>query len=537
MKYSEHNSIKSSHQPAEHKSAEHKPADICLIMEGTYPYVFGGVSAWTHDMIRNHPDFTFHVITILPRDEVPQLRYELPKNISGLSQLFLQRLPTGKKMNSEAAAALFKSLQQPLMALTSSGASLADYSAMLSAVAPYRDLLGSKMMLDSEQAWELLTNMYKTSFPNSSMLDYFWSWRSIMGNLYSLMIAELPPARCYHALSTGYAGLMSARTRIETGRPSIITEHGIYTNERRIEIALADWLDDAGSKAMTIDFSERDLHDLWIDIFTNYSRISYEAADHIITLYGDNQKAQLADGANPEKMKVIPNGIDIERFSRIPRRNFLSADSSSATKISATEISAAKISATEMRPTIGLICRVVPIKDIKNFLTAVASIIKTIPNLRALIIGSSDEDPAYAEECRNMARFFALDNNIIFTGQVKIEDYLPEIDILVSCSISEAQPLVILEAGAAGIPAVVTDVGSCRELLMGSVNEAPNLGPGGVVVPPSNSSALASGVLKLFADRELYQSCCASMRARVARYYKKQDQYGAYHDLYSSCIK
>ena len=40
-------------------------ADICLILEGTYPYVAGGVSSWTHDLIRAQPDLSFHLLTLL----------------------------------------------------------------------------------------------------------------------------------------------------------------------------------------------------------------------------------------------------------------------------------------------------------------------------------------------------------------------------------------------------------------------------------------------------------------------------------------
>ena len=493
-------------------------ADVCLVMEGTYPYVYGGVSGWTHDMIRNHPHLTFHVLTILPRDEVPKIRYELPKNVVGITTLHLQRIPKGELLPMLQRTEFFAKLKEPLMALTSEGATSAHYRDMLRAMEPVRDRLGSKTILDSEQAWKLITDMYSAAFPHSSLLDYFWSWRAIIGNLCSLALADIPRAKCYHVLSTGYAGLFAARMKIETGRPVIITEHGIYTNERRIEIALADWLDQAVAASMTIDFTRRDLHDLWIDIFTNYSRITYDMANHIVTLYSDNQKAQVADGADPARMRVIPNGIDIDRFSTLKPEG-------------------TQALLPGKRPTIALICRVVPIKNIKNFLNAVATLVKTIPDLNALIIGSSDEDPAYAEDCRNMVNFFSLQDNVTFTGQVKVDDYFADIDVLVSCSISEAQPLVILEAGAAGIPSVVTDVGACRELVLGTQDEDPKFGPGGVVVPPSNSLALANGVLKLLRDREFYDSCSLAMRARVAKYYRKQDQYGAYDALYASCIR
>ena len=40
-------------------------ADVCLILEGTYPFVAGGVSSWTHDLIRGLPEIRFHLLTLL----------------------------------------------------------------------------------------------------------------------------------------------------------------------------------------------------------------------------------------------------------------------------------------------------------------------------------------------------------------------------------------------------------------------------------------------------------------------------------------
>lgn len=485
--------------------------DVCLILEGTYPYVPGGVSAWTHELIQKHSDLTFHIVSILPRDDEPKLCYDLPPNVTGVTKIHLQRLPEGGDLPRAEKRKLFAELRAPLIRLTTGTASLSDFRQMMDAVAPYHGRIGEKVMLNSEEAWALTTNMYEASFAESSMLDYFWSWRAVLGGLYSLMIAELPAAKCYHAMSTGYAGMMAARAKVETGRPVILTEHGIYTNERRIEIASADWLEETASKAMTIDQTRLNLRDLWNQTFGNYSRICYQATDHIITLFGGNQQAQLADGADSNKMRVIPNGIDMERYGSITRKS-------------------------HSRPTVAMIGRVVPIKDVKSFLRAIATLNQSVADLRVFIMGPMDEDPDYVEECRSLVDYFALSKVVSFTGRVDVTQYLPEIDVLVFSSISEAQPLSILEAGACGIPTVATDVGACREMLLGKAEESPALGDGGIVVPLSNPKALAEGIFKLLTDNEFYKRCSTAARNRVARYYNKDDQHSAYHRLYAACM-
>lgn len=210
------------------------PADVCLIIEGTYPFAVGGVATWTHELIKKQDHLTFHILSILPRGDHPYMRYELPKNVVDLTTLHLQDIPGHSDIPLSQAARLFDKLRPPLTALTTGAASLNDLQSIIDTLAPYRLRLGESVMLNSEAAWELMVSMYEASFAESSMLDYFWSWRAIVGNLYSIFVAELPPAKCYHSLSTGYAGLLAARAKLETSRPVIVTEHGIYTNERRI---------------------------------------------------------------------------------------------------------------------------------------------------------------------------------------------------------------------------------------------------------------------------------------------------------------
>lgn len=483
-------------------------ADICLILEGTYPYVPGGVSSWTHDLINKQDHLTFHLVSILPRDEQPKLHYELPKNVVSLTNLHIQHLPDAPPLNKKNAEMLMEQLRDPLITLTTGKASLNDFNRILDTLSQY-DRLSAATLMDSPEAWELLTTMYETSFAESSFLDYFWSWRALMGGLYSIALAEIPTAKTYHALSTGYAGLMASRAQIVTGKPAVITEHGIYTNERRIEIASADWLEETASKSLTIDRTRLNLRDMWVDTFTNYSRICYEACNPIITLFSGNQPAQIADGAKRDSMRIIPNGIDVERYSNIIRRE-------------------------HDRPTVALIGRVVPIKDIKGFLRAVSILRNQVPDLRVYIMGPTDEDPDYAHECTSLSEYLALKDTVTFTGKVRIEEYLPQIDVVAFSSLSEAQPLTILEAGASGVPIVATNVGACKEMVLGTVEENPPLGPGGVIVPLANPQALAEGILRLLHDREFYNKCSNAMRTRVAKYYNKDEQHTAYQKLYAS---
>jgi glycosyltransferase involved in cell wall biosynthesis len=318
----------------------------------------------------------------------------------------------------------------------------------------------------------------------------------------------MPRARVYHPLCTGYAGLFAARARLETGRPVLLTEHGIYTNERRIEIAMAEWLYQAPSSGLSMEKAARDLKDLWVDTFTSYSRACYEAAGEVVTLYGGNQQLQLEDGADPEKLKIIPNGVDYERLSK------------------------AGAERGEHPPAVALIGRVVPIKDVKTYIRAIAILRNIVPDVRAFVLGPTDEDPHYFAECQTLVSHLGLQGCFTFTGRVSIAEHLGGLDVVVLTSISEAQPLVILEAGSAGVPSVATDVGACREMIYGDRREAEPLGPAGEVVPLSNPTATAQAVARLLTDRAYWEKASRAIRERVRRYYNRPALDRAYREVY-----
>jgi glycosyltransferase involved in cell wall biosynthesis len=482
-------------------------ADVCLIVEGAYPYVAGGVSSWLHDLIRAHEDLTFHVVALSADEKPKALRFSLPPNVVGLTQLSLQQQET-TIADDPIYHRTIRELEAPMTRLFERG-SLADFQEILSTLRRCPRPVTRASLLNSEAAYEMVEHMYERSVPGSSFLNYFWSWRSLAGGLFSVLLAELPQAKVYHAISTGYAGLVLARATLETGRPGILTEHGIYTNERRVEIALADWLADDLPGSLDLEGQRRDLRDVWIDVFTGYARTCYEACNRITTLYTGNQVLQLRDGAAVERLCIIPNGIDYDSLAQLPR------------------------DLVPRRPTVALIGRVVPIKDVKTFIRAAALLREKVPDVRVLILGPTDEDPEYVRECEEMVAHLDLTACVEFAGRVNLHDFLGRIDAIALTSISEAQPLVLLEAGAAGIPSVATDVGSCRDILLGRDDEDPPLGAGGVITPLANPVATAKGLAALLLDEGLRKRCGDAIKRRTERYYNKQVVDRIYRELYN----
>ncbi len=485
-------------------------ADICLITEGSYPFISGGVSTWVHQMVSELSEYKFHIVSIMPKENGVVQKYNLPSNVIGHDVVYLQRLPEGSKLSLEKTNEIHERLR-PLLYGLIDGVPFDTNSlaALVKVMASHKSSITQYTMLDSMTAWETLIETYESRYNHLSFLDYFWTYRVMLSSLISVMVAPLPAAKVYHTVSTGFAGLMAARAKAETGSPALLTEHGIYTNERRIEIVAAEWLQQASESALTVEHIDVDLRDMWMRFFQKIGRVCYDSSDRIITLFADNQKAQIADGADINRLSVIANGIDIDHFASLPRL-------------------------TNGVPTIGLIGRIVPIKDVKGFLQATAILARSMPELRAYVIGPTEEDEAYALECRELATYLGIDQVVQFTGMASMDEYLPKLDIVVLTSISEAQPLVLLEAGACGIPLVAPDVGACGEIIRGTIDEQPSLGLGGIVTPLANPEATAQAIYTLLSDRKRYQEASLAIRERVARYYPKKRQYDAYRKLYST---
>lgn len=477
-----------------------------MIVEGAYPYVSGGVSAWVHGLIRRQPDLRFSVVAILPEPPAPVAKYSTLPNLAALHHLYLSESHGNggwRRPRSFDQAEFDKAVD---VFLSAGGRN--ELASIIRLLAPLVRARRTTDLLDSTLAWNLVCDLYEREMPHESFLHFFWAWRALFGGLVATLSFPLPPARVYHTVSTGYAGLLAARATVETGRPALITEHGIYTNERRIEILQADWIVDTVDKGFSIDDPRRDLRDFWSRAFESYARACYEACTEVITLHGANQPAQTMHGAAPARMKIIPNGVDYQALSLLPQA-----------------------SASDP-PTVALVGRVVPIKDIKTYLQAIKVLRADIPDLVALVMGPTDEQPEYHEDCEAAVAELGLTGTVRFTGQVDVTQYFPRIHVNVLTSVSESQPLSVLEAGAAAIPTVATDVGACREILLGRRDEHPALGDGGILTDVASPEQTAAAIATLLRDHERRRRFGRAMQERVKRYYDLNLVDDAYATIY-----
>jgi len=496
--------------------ARRSGADVLMLLEGTYPYVRGGVSSWIHQIIRGMPEYTFELLFIGgARRHYQEMRYELPENVRGLTCHYLEDAWEAKRGHrQDGPRAALAEAERYHETFRSECPKDSDLFALLDLVASKQPSITHEQFLFSMAAWENIVRSYEAHCTDPSFLNYFWTVRSMHAPVFLLadVARSIEPPSIIHAISTGYAGLVGAMLKGQNPDSAfILSEHGIYTKERKIDLSQADWISEpAGDFEPGLTDDVGYIRQMWIRFYQQVGRITYEAADPIISLYGGNRERQIADGARPERTRVIPNGISLAPYEQ-----------------------ALAARPEKMPLVVGFIGRVVPIKDVKTFLRAMRMICSVIPEAEGWIIGPTEEDEEYASECRGLVSSLGLSDNVRFLGFQKVPEIMPKIGIMVLTSISEAQPLVILEAYAAGVPCVATDVGSCREMIEGMSDEDRALGPSGTVVGISDPAATAGACLDLFQNRVRWQACQQSALARVTRFSTEDLMFERYRSVYA----
>jgi glycosyltransferase involved in cell wall biosynthesis len=494
-------------------------ADVVLLLEGTFPYVRGGVSSWVDHIVRSFPEYTFAICFLGGKPEdYKTVAYPLPENVVHVENHYLFALRPQPAMKRgrvsgeafERTATLHEAFRTPPEQNLDEGL----LSRSLDDLMPNR-CLAEHQFLYSREAWDFLVRQYQAHCSDPSFTDYFWSVRLMHSPLWELarVAEQLLPAKVYHAVSTGYAGFLGALLHYRRGRPLLISEHGIYTKERKIELFQNQWIRDNRT------LLERDashigyFHEMWSRFFETLGRISYTAAADIVALYEGNRRRQVVDGAPASKTRTIPNGVNLKRLAPLREQR-----SSTIPKV------------------ICLIGRVVPIKDIKTFIRAMLTVVRRMPEAEAWVAGPESEDESYAAECRQLIEQLGLSGKVKLLGMQRIEDVLPKIGVLVLSSISEALPLVVLEGFAAGVPAVTTDVGSCSELIYGLDGADAALGAAGRVVPIANPAALADEIVDLLGDEASWRAAQLAGIARVERFYALERMVDSYRELYEKLI-
>lgn len=458
------------------------------MLEGCYPYVNGGVSTWMHQYINEMPEheFVLWVIGAKAQDK-DKFVYTLPENVVEIHQVFLDdalRIKDTGLFNYAFTEKQHKALSDLIISKDP------DWDLLFEMYQVKR--INPMSYLKSEVFLQSLIEVCKKEFPYIAFSDVFHSVRSRLLPVLYLMGTYVPKADVYHAISTGYGGLLASMGAWLYKKPLLLTEHGIYTREREEEIIRAKWVQKA--------FKPH-----WINFFYMLSSLIYKRAFRVTSLFTNAMKTQIDMGCDAQKCLVIENGISYERLCDIP----LKEDDGIVD--------------------IGAVVRLAPIKDIKTMIYSFFELCSRMDNVRLHIMGGVD-DEQYANECYELVKQLCLEDKIIFTGRVNIVEYFEKLDFTLLTSISEGQPLSILESFAARRPCVTTDVGCCSELVNGKPEDS--FGIAGICVPPMQREKLADAMEYMCSSRQTRLEMGLIAQKRVYEYFRYNIMLSKYRNLY-----
>lgn len=461
---------------------------ICIVAEGCYPYVVGGVSSWIHSMIKAFPDYQFIILAIVAnRSCRGKFVYELPENVSEVYELYLEDFDwQGKEAKHLKLGMREREALRSLLLNRN-----VEWETLFELFSKKRFSLNALLM--GQDFLEAARDCYRLRYPQVVFSDFLWTMRSIYLPLFLTLQAELPRADLYHCVATGYAGVLGSMAKLRYGCGLLISEHGIYTREREEELIRAKWV-------------EGIYKNIWIEQFRKMSYLAYGQADVVTSLYEHARELQLELGCPPEKTVVTPNGIDVSRFVGLCRPSQME----------------------ETMIHVGAVLRVTPIKDVKTLLRAFAYAVETVPNLKLWIMGPTDEDEEYARECFALVEQSGIPN-VVFTGRVNVTEYIGGMDMTVLTSISEGQPLTILESYAAKKPVIATDVGNCRGLIYG---EGDSFGEAGILTHIMNAEEIAAAITELALHPKKREQMGENGYRRLMSKYRIEDMRENYRKIY-----
>jgi glycosyltransferase involved in cell wall biosynthesis len=210
------------------------------------------------------------------------------------------------------------------------------------------------------------------------------------------------------------------------------------------------------------------------------------------------------EGCPENRVFVIPNGVNVERFKPIPPSSELRA----------------RLGLPEGAPVATIVAALRPEKNHELFLRAAAKVHAARPDAHFLVIG----DGALKPQLEKLTAELRLGDSVHYLGtRSDIPELLALTDVFALSSHMEANPVSILEALACGKPVVATHVGSVPEVVIDRTT--------GYLVSPGDVHAMSERILELFGDRELAQRMGAAGRDLVVNQWSLERMVRGYEEL------
>lgn len=211
-----------------------------------------------------------------------------------------------------------------------------------------------------------------------------------------------------------------------------------------------------------------------------------------------------------KKVKVIPNGVDTNRFAPAPQSNAVREE----------------LGVSASTPLVGILAALRPEKNHELFLSVAARVRKSIPDAQFVVIGDGPQRESIEELATTLGLLGERPALHLLGNRSDVPAILAALDVLTLTSHNEANPVSILEGMSCGVPVVATDVGSVAE----SVCEDQT----GYLAPADDEVTLANRVIELIDDPIRRQAMGTAARRHVIEHSSLEVMVGGYERLLES---
>jgi glycosyltransferase involved in cell wall biosynthesis len=246
----------------------------------------------------------------------------------------------------------------------------------------------------------------------------------------------------------------------------------------------------------------------WPDRIGRLNRLLTPLTDAFVGVATAHGRYLVEDERFPaDRVHVIPNGVDTERFQPRPRDGAL----------------VDQLGIPRDACIVGLVAVLRPEKNHELFLRAAAIVRKQIARVRFVLVGNGPERNALDR----LTAELGLEGVVHFLGaRSDVPLLLPHFDVFALTSKIEASPVSILEAQACGLPVVATRVGSIAESVID--------GETGFLVTPGSVDEIAAAVIRLLRSPDLRQALGSAARRFVVEHRSLQAMVDGYEELITS---
>ena len=504
--------------------------DVAIVMESTYPYLKGGVSAVVHDIVTHNADLSYGIIHITWDSDSPMTDlYGMPANVRWVRTVFLSMEEHRHNFLSVSAKDLGMTAQQreelshrlfdALYALSERG-DVEDLWDLIdeglnerTRKYPLWALLGSREFMQTLQ--DRMPQL------NLSLANSFWTLRNFFSLAFAVLGETMPRASVYHAHTTGYASLLGAAAARDHDTSFLLTEHNLYVR---------DTVNTLLDRNMALSITEEDYRTFdvtaeqraWMAWWTEMGRFCYPSARLITYLYPSAITEAARLGSDIDKSVVVPNGMVIGEFDDKYRAR-------------QQVVERLKQDSSDHVWHLVYIARVVPIKGLLDLLSSMDILRdRGYRNLHLDVLGPTEHVPEYYEACLAKIDSLGLNDKVTIHGTVNVREMLDQFDLLVLPSYNEGQPIVILEAMAAGIPTVGSDVGGVAQQIADDLltTDGRTIGPCGKTVTPGDVVQMADGIQAVIGNIDAYANYAANARTRVQELFQMHEVMSSYNQIY-----